>query len=132
MDRQLLRNVGVIGGGFEEVCVSVPGEIVAADQYYSYAAKYENVDSQTIVPADLPDEKAEEIRGIAAKIFKAVNGRGLARVDFFIENDTQKVFFNEINTMPGFTGISMFPKVWEACGLPMPELIDRLIISACI
>ena len=114
--------------GFEDnVQASVIGEILPAAEFYDYEAKYNNSESKTIAPADIPEESAEEIRRQAIDIFKAVDGRGLARVDFFLENGTNRVVFNEINTMPGFTSISMYPILWQTSGLALPELIDRLI-----
>ena len=106
------------------------GEIRAAAEFYDFDAKYTNPASQTDVHPLLPEGKEEEIRRAAVKIFQAVGGRGLARVDFFLENGTNRVIFNEINTFPGFTSISMYPKLWEAAGIPVPELLDRLIAGA--
>ena len=114
-------------GRQDNVQASITGEILPAAEFYDYDAKYNNSESKTIVPADIPEESSEEVRRQAVEIFKAVDGRGLARVDFFLENETNRVIFNEINTMPGFTSISMYPKLWQASGLPLPELIDRLI-----
>ena len=111
----------------DNVEASVVGEILPAAEFYDYDAKYNNSDSKTIAPADIPEEISEEIRRHAINIFRAVDGRGLARVDFFLENETNRVVFNEINTMPGFTSISMYPKLWRESGLPLPELIDKLI-----
>jgi len=116
----------------DSVQASVVGEILPAAEFYDYDAKYNNSESKTVVPADIPEEASEEIRRLAAEMFRAVDGRGLARVDFFLENETNRVIFNEINTMPGFTSISMYPKLWQASGLPLPELIDRLIETALL
>ncbi|MCL1988842.1 MAG: D-alanine--D-alanine ligase [Firmicutes bacterium] len=115
---------GVIGYG-NDIKVSVVGEIVPAADFYDYDAKYNNPNSQTVVPADIPKDIAEKIQQMAKDIFIAVDGRGLARVDFFW--DGSKILFNEINTVPGFTSISMFAMVWAASGLSLPNLLDTLI-----
>ena len=117
----------VFGGGKEETVASGVGEILAAADFYDYDAKYNNSDSKTVVPADISKEKSDEIRKTAVKVFKAVDGSGLARVDFFVEKDTERVIFNELNTLPGFTPISMYSMLWAACGKSMGELIDDLI-----
>ena len=106
------------------------GEILAAADYYDYDAKYNNPDSKTVIGPKLPEGKEDEIRAKSEAIFKAVNGAGLARVDYFLENDTDSVIFNEINTLPGFTAISMYPMLWAAEGLPKQALVDRLIEDA--
>jgi D-alanine-D-alanine ligase len=107
---------------------SVLGEIVPCNEFYDYNAKYfDDGKSLLIIPADLPEEKSSEIRELAVKAYKALDCSGMARVDFFVERDTQKVFINEVNTIPGFTKISMYPKLWEATGVPYSKLIDRLI-----
>lgn len=103
------------------------GEIKPAAEFYDYDAKYNNEESKTIIPADLPEEIIEEIKYKSKKIFKAIDGTGLARVDFFVENITNRVIFNEINTLPGFTAISMYPMLWEHSGVSKVELIDKLI-----
>ena len=106
------------------------GEILAADEFYSFDAKYTNPAAETDTHPDLPEGKEEEVRRSAVKIFEAVGGFGLARVDFFLEDSTNSVVFNEINTLPGFTSISMYPKLWEAKGKPIPEVLDQLIEDA--
>ena len=103
------------------------GEILAADVFYSYEAKYNNADSRTIVDPELPEGKAEEIRKAAVEIYKALDCAGLSRVDFFLTEDGDEVVFNEINTLPGFTAISMYPMLWEARGIDKKELIQKLI-----
>lgn len=113
--------------GNEEVIASCIGEIKAADEFYSYDAKYKNEESKTEIPADLPEEISEEIRKLAIKAFKAIDGKGLSRVDFFVENETNKIYINEINTLPGFTSISMYPKMFEASGISYKELLTKLI-----
>lgn len=90
------------------------GEIKAADEFYSFDAKYKNEESRTLIPAEITKEQIEEIRRLAKKAFKAIDGKGLARCDFFVEEKTGRIYLNEINTMPGFTTISMYPKLFEA------------------
>ena len=114
-------------GNRDKAEASCVGEIFAAAEFYDYDAKYNNSDSKTVVPADISKEKSDEIRKTAVKVFKAVDGSGLARVDFFVEKDTERVIFNELNTLPGFTPISMYSMLWAACGKSMGELIDDLI-----
>lgn len=115
----------VLGGWKPEA--SKVGEILAAAEFYDYDDKYINSESKTVFDPDLPEEVKETIRTKAVEIFKAVNAFGLARVDFFVEKDTNEVIFNEINTMPGFTDISMYPKLWEWMGIDKFKLIDTLI-----
>ena len=114
----------------EEVKASTVGEILPADEFYTFDAKYKNQASRTVIPAELEQDKIEETRNMAIKAFKAVDGSGLARVDFFIKKADNKVYINEINTMPGFTQISMYPKLWEKCGIQYSDLLDKLIESA--
>lgn len=113
--------------GNENVEATTVGEIKSAETFYSYDAKYKNEESKTVIPADIQEEKIDEIKRLAVKAFKSIDGSGLARVDFFVEKDTKKVYINEINTMPGFTSISMYPKLWESEGLKYPELLSKLI-----
>ena len=113
--------------GNDKVKASCVGEILPAEKFYTFDAKYKNANSRVVIPADLPDEVSEEIRKTAIKAFKAVDGSGLSRVDFFVENETGRILINEINTMPGFTDISMYPKLWEKAGLSYTELLDRLL-----
>ena len=115
----------VLGGYKPEA--SKGGEILAAAEFYDYDAKYNNARSQTVIDPNLPAEIKEEIRKNAVAIFKAVGGFGLSRVDFFVEQDTKEVVFNEINTLPGFTGISMYPMLWADMGIERQKLIDSLI-----
>lgn len=119
----------VYGGGLEEVRASGVGEILAAAEFYDFDAKYNNAESKTVVNAELPGNATEIVRDAAIKIFKAVDGYGLSRVDFFVEKDGG-VVFNEINTLPGFTAISMYPMLWEAKGISKPQLVDALIDHA--
>ncbi len=116
----------VLGGGQNPVKASGVGEILAAAEFYDFDAKYNNAESRTVIGPELPGDSAERVREAAAKIFNAVDGYGLSRVDFFVTSDGE-VIFNEINTMPGFTAISMYPMLWEAAGISKPELVDRLI-----
>lgn len=119
----------VFGGGKTEVTASGVGEILAAAEFYDYDAKYCNAESKTVVNPQLPQNAAEEVRRAAAAIFKAIDGYGLSRVDFFVKSNGE-VVFNEINTMPGFTAISMYPMLWEAEGISKGELIEKLIKHA--
>ncbi|KIR01976.1 D-alanine--D-alanine ligase [Lachnospiraceae bacterium TWA4] len=112
-------------GGYAPKASGV-GEIVAAAEFYDYEAKYENAESKTIIDPDLPEEVVEKIRENAVKIFKAVDGFGLSRVDFFVTEDGKAVF-NEINTLPGFTSISMYPMLWAARGISTKDLVSQLI-----
>lgn len=113
-----------------EVRASTVGEIISAEEFYSFDAKYNIPESKTIIPADISKEQIEQIQKLAIRAFKAIDGSGLARVDFFIEKDTNKIYINEINTMPGFTKISMYPKLFEAVGIKYSELLDKLIANA--
>jgi len=113
--------------GNDDPKASVVGEIIPANEFYDYEAKYLDAASQTIVPADIPKDISEQIQNKSNEAFKSLDCAGMARVDFLLEDKTQNIFINEINTLPGFTPISMYPKLWEASGTPYPELIDRLI-----
>ena len=113
-----------------EVRASTVGEIISAEEFYSFDAKYNIPESKTIIPADISKEQIEQIQKLAIRAFKAIDGSGLARADFFIEKDTNKIYINEINTMPGFTKISMYPKLFESVGIKYSELLDKLIANA--
>lgn len=113
--------------GNDEVISSPVGEVLSAEDFYSFDAKYTNQESKTVIPADIDKEISNEIRDLAIKAFKAIDGKGLSRVDFFVENKTNKIYINEINTLPGFTTISMYPKLFEKIGIEYSELLDRLI-----
>jgi D-alanine-D-alanine ligase len=133
-DRKILVEKAVDGRelecsvlGNDEPEVSVVGEIMPANEFYDYEAKYLSEGSKTLIPADLSEPIAKAVRHFAVEAFKALDCAGMARVDFFLERDTHRIFVNEINTIPGFTPISMYPKMWEASGIPYSELIDRLI-----
>lgn len=120
------REIEVAVLGNEDPKASCIGEIFAANEFYDYNAKYENSASETAVVADLDPEKEQEIKAAAVKIYQTMGCRGMARVDFFLK-ESGRVVFNEINTLPGFTSISMYPKLWEASGIPYPDLIDKLL-----
>lgn len=133
-DRTIIVEENIIGHevecavlGNNDVIASVVGEIKSADTFYSFDAKYNNSESKTVIPAEITEDCAEEIRESAVKIFKALDGCGLSRVDFFVEKDTNKIIFNEINTLPGFTSISMYPMLFKASGIETPKLIDKII-----
>ena len=113
--------------GNEEVIASCVGEIKPAEEFYSYDAKYKNEESKTEIPANIPEDISNEIRKQAIKAFKAIDGKGLSRVDFFVEKNTNKIYINEINTLPGFTSISMYPKLFEESGITYKELLNKLI-----
>jgi D-alanine-D-alanine ligase len=138
-DRKLVIEQGVGGSkakareiecsvlGNDNPIASVPGEIVPIKEFYDYDAKYLVEGSRPIIPAELPRSKLKEVQKLAIAAFQAVDCSGLARVDFLMDPRSNKMYVNEINTMPGFTSISMYPKLWEATGLPYSQLIDRLI-----
>ena len=116
---------GVLGN--DEPRASVVGEVRPAGEFYDYDSKYIDKETQLIVPADLPDGVSQEVQEIALRAFKAVDAAGMARVDFFVSKKENKIYLSEINTIPGFTSVSMYPRLWEASGVSYPELIDRLI-----
>ena len=114
--------------GCREIAAYTPGEIVPSHEFYDYEAKYLDPEGAALkIPADLDEEKIREVRDIAIKAFKALDGCGCSRIDFFLDKDKGNFYLNEINTMPGFTNISMFPKLCEASGLPYPDLLEKLI-----
>ena len=116
---------GVLGN--DEPIASIVGEVVSSNEFYDYRAKYIDNASRLFIPADIPDEMATSVRRMAIEAFLALDLSGLARVDFFLDRDSGQIYVNEVNTMPGFTQISMYPKLWEASGVPYPRLLDRLI-----
>lgn len=116
--------------GNEDVKVSILGEILSADDFYSYDAKYLNSESLVQIPAKLSEEVTNLIQKYAVKAFKAVDGKGLSRVDFFVDKNNGNVYLNEINTLPGFTNISMYPQLFENCGISYEKLLDMLIECA--
>jgi D-alanine-D-alanine ligase len=121
------REIEVSVLGNHEPKASVPGEIVPHREFYDYTAKYLEDGTQLMIPADLKPAQAEKIQALAVRAFQVLELCGMARVDFFLEKKFGKIFLNEANTIPGFTSISMYPKMWEASGIPFRELIDRLI-----
>jgi D-alanine-D-alanine ligase len=121
------REIEVSVMGNDDPMVSIPGEVVPGNEFYDYAAKYLDDNSELLIPAPISDALVEEAQAMALAAFQAADCAGLARVDFLLDDVTQKLYLNEINTMPGFTRISMYPKLWEASGVPYPELVNRLI-----
>ncbi|MGL4730725.1 MAG: D-alanine--D-alanine ligase family protein [Clostridium sp.] len=121
------REVEVAVLGNDEPKASIPGEIIPAKEFYDYEAKYQNASSKLLIPAALNNEDIETIRNLAVKIFKALDCAGMARVDFLVDKDTNEIYLNEVNTIPGFTSISMYPKMWQATDKPYSELISDLI-----
>ena len=116
--------------GNDEPEASVPGEIVPAREFYDYEAKYLDEGSKAIIPADLSKKLVDQVKRLTVEAFKAIDGAGMSRVDFLLERGTSKLFVNEVNTIPGFTTISMFAKLWAASGVDYPALLDRLIALA--
>lgn len=121
------REIEVSVLGNDDPSASIPGEIIPADEFYSYNAKYHDDRSQAVIPAQLPQEVIRQVQELAVKAFEAVDCCGMARVDLFLDRETNELYLNELNTLPGFTQISMYPKLWLASGLTYPELVDRLI-----
>ena len=133
-DRKIIVERGIQGREFEcsvlgndDPVAAVPCEILPSREFYDYEDKYLLDKAQTIVPADLSPKQTAEVQRLAVECYKSVDCEGMARVDFLLEESSGKFYINEINTIPGFTSISMYPKMWEASGLPYAELIDRLI-----
>jgi len=133
-DRKVIVERGIVGREFEcavlgndNPIASAPCEILPSRDFYDYDDKYLLDRAQTVIPAELSPEQTAEIQGLAVECYRAVECEGMARVDFLMETSTGKLYINEVNTIPGFTSISMYPKMWEYSGLPMPKLIDRLI-----
>jgi D-alanine-D-alanine ligase len=137
-DRKIVIEAAVPGAREIECAVlgndapeaSVPGEVIPSREFYDYEAKYIDEGSQTLIPADLPAKTADEVRRLAIEAFKAIDGAGMSRVDFLLARDSGKLYVNEVNTIPGFTTISMYAKLWAASGVPYPALLDRLIALA--
>jgi D-alanine-D-alanine ligase len=125
--KQKAREIECSVLGNDQPAASLPGEIVPSAEFYDYSAKYLDEGSQLIIPAKLTKSETKKVRELAIAAFRAVDCSGLARVDFLMDPKSRKIFVNEINTMPGFTSISMYPKLWAATGVTYPELIDRLI-----
>jgi D-alanine-D-alanine ligase len=117
--------VSVLGNDDPEA--SIVGEIIPSADFYSYDAKYFDDRTQLLIPAPIPEELSSQVQTLAVRSFKAIDAAGLARVDFLFDKDSGDLFLNELNTMPGFTSISMYPKLWNARGVSYPVLVDRLI-----
>ena len=133
-DQKIVIEQGLVGKevecavlGNKEVISSCIGEIKPADEFYDFDSKYKNAASKVVIPADISKELSNKIRNLAVKAFKAIDGKGLSRVDFFVNEKTEEIYINEINTMPGFTEISMYPKLFGNIGISYTELLDRLI-----
>jgi D-alanine-D-alanine ligase len=133
-DRRVLVERGVNGReievsilGNDDPQASIPGEVVPAADFYSYQAKYHDDRSDLLIPAPLPPDVVDLVQNLALKAYRAIDCSGMARVDFLLDRDTDELYLNELNTIPGFTRISMYPKLWEASGLPYPALVDRLV-----
>jgi D-alanine-D-alanine ligase len=133
-DRKMIAEVAVDAReieisvlGNDEPIASVPGEIIPCNEFYDYAAKYLDGESELLIPAPIPAETADLVRRLAVQAYKAIDCAGMARADFLLDRNTGQVYVNELNTIPGFTPISMYPKLWEASGISYSELIDRLI-----
>ena len=133
-DRKVIVERGITGRelecavlGNEDPIAATPCEILPSREFYDYDDKYLLNAAQTVIPADLSPEQTAEMQRLAVECYRAVECEGMARVDFLLEAATGKLYINEINTIPGFTSISMYPKMWEYSGLPMPKLLDRLI-----
>lgn len=125
-----IREIELSVLGNEDPIASVPGEIIPSREFYDYNAKYVDDDSRLLIPAPLSEEQIKEAQRLAISAFTVLECSGMARADMFMERTTGKFYVNELNTLPGFTSISMYPKLWEASGIPFPQLIDRLISLA--
>ena len=121
------REIEVSVLGNDQPVASLPGEVLPSREFYSYESKYIDGTSGLIIPASLPEEVTEKICDYAVRAYQAIDCAGMARVDFFVEKETNRIYLNELNSIPGFTKISMYPKLWEASGLPYNQLVDRLI-----
>ena len=133
-DKKILIEENLIGKeiecsvlGNEDVKASCLGEIAPAESFYTFDAKYKNSESKLTIPANINNKLADKVRNEAIKAFKAIDGKGFSRVDFFVNEETEEIYINEINTLPGFTQISMYPKLWEQSGLEYSKLLDELI-----
>jgi D-alanine-D-alanine ligase len=137
-DRRIIIEQGIVNAreiecavlGNDAPIASVLGEIIPSNEFYDYEAKYVDGKSQAIIPAPLPKALSSKIRAMAVRAFKAIDCAGMARADFFLSRRSQRIYLNELNTIPGFTSISMYPKLWEATGMSYPVLLDRLIALA--
>lgn len=133
-DKKILIEENLIGKeiecsvlGNEDIKASCLGEIAPAENFYTFDAKYKNSESKLTIPAEINSKLADKVRNEAVKAFKAIDGKGFARVDFFVNEETEDIYINEINTLPGFTEISMYPKLWEQSGLEYSKVLDELI-----
>jgi D-alanine-D-alanine ligase len=134
-DRRVLIECGVVNASEIEVSVlgndmpiaSICGEVLPSREFYSYESKYIDGTSGLVIPAKIPTPVSDTIRELAVRAYQAIDCAGMARVDFFLEKETGRIQLNELNSLPGFTSISMYPKLWDATGIPYPELVDRLI-----
>jgi len=124
------REIEVSVLGNENPRASVPGEILPSDEFYSYKAKYIDGKSELFIPASISKELSTQVQDLAVRTYKAIDCAGMARVDFLLDRDTNKLYLNEVNTIPGFTSISMYPKLWEASGMTYEHLVDELISLA--
>jgi D-alanine-D-alanine ligase len=124
------REIEVAVLGNDDPDASVPGEVLPSREFYDYQAKYIDDDSKLLIPAPLTDRQAQEARRLAIAAFKAIDGAGMARVDFLLSAESGVLYVNELNTIPGFTTIGMYSKLWAASGLSFPALLDRLIALA--
>jgi D-alanine-D-alanine ligase len=122
-----VREIEVSVLGNEDPQTSVCGEVLPSREFYSYESKYVDGTSGLVIPAGIPAGVSDQIRAYAVQAYKAMDCAGMARADFFLEKDTNNIFLNELNTIPGFTSISMYPKLWQASGLSYTQLVDRLI-----
>jgi D-alanine-D-alanine ligase len=122
-----VREIEVAVMGNDKPIASVCGEVLPGEEFYSYDAKYYDETSNTVVPAEIPEQLSEKIRDLAVKAYQAIDSAGLTRVDFFLNQETGEIAINELNTIPGFTEISMYPMLWEATGVPNQELVEKLI-----
>lgn len=136
-DNKILVEEGIDGKEVEcailqdnEIKASCVGEVISAEEFYSYDAKYIMKESKTLIPARITKEQEKEIQNQAQRAFNAIDGKGLSRVDFFIENVTGEIYINEINTLPGFTQISMYPQLWDKSGIEYSKLLDILVENA--
>jgi D-alanine-D-alanine ligase len=121
------REIEVSVLGNDDPQASVVGEILPSADFYSYAAKYLDDRSQLLIPAPITDAQSKQVQSLAVRAFKATDCAGMARVDFLLDKDRDELYLNELNTIPGFTSISMYPKLWDASGMPYPVLVDRLV-----
>ncbi len=122
-----MREIEVAVLGNDDPEASVPGEIIPSNEFYDYDAKYVDGKSTAVIPAKIPRASAQTVREYAVRAYRAIDCAGMARADFLMAKRTGRIYINELNTIPGFTAISMYPKLWEASGLSYPELLDRLI-----